>query len=281
VNLLFTGRGGNGSWTIRGEQVGAALGATVKPKATRADFDACDAAVVVKHVPDALLKDLRASGKPWAFDIVDFYPQPVSATWNRSEAIRWVQAQIRELDPTAVIWPNAKMREDCDEGRPGTVLYHHCRPSAPTNPVRDQVKTVGYEGRVDYLAGWGVTLAQECDRRGWSFVTNPAYLAELDIVVALRGGVWDGYPSRHWKSNIKLANAHGSGTPFVGRADNGYTETATGCEYWASAAQELRTAFDWLEAQSTREQVSDRFKSAAYTAEQAAADLKPFLASLI
>jgi hypothetical protein len=281
VNLLFTGRGGNGSWTVRGEQVGAALGATVKPKATRADFDACDAAVVVKRVPDALLKDLRASGKPWAFDCVDFYPQPASAAWGPAESIKWVMKSIDELDPTAVLWPNERMRRDCDNGdRPGFVLRHHARPQQLPNPIREKVRRVGYEGRPDYLGEFLYFLDVACRRRGWEFVVNPSSLSEIDIVVAFRNGRWDSYSTKHWKSNVKLANAHATGTPFIGQPDDAYQETATGCEYWALNAYECDTCFDWLEAQSTREQVSDRFKSAAYTVEQAAADLKPFLSSL-
>jgi hypothetical protein len=39
-------------------------------------------------------------------------------------------------------------------------------------------------------------------------------------------------------------------------------------------------AFDWLESQSAREQVSDRFVQAAYTVDAAAKDLMAFLETL-
>lgn len=280
MRLLFTGRGTSGSWAIRGQQIGEALGAKVKPLAAHADFQACDLAVVVKRVPEPIRGGLASSGKPWVYDIVDAYPQPLSSGWQRSEAISWIRRHVMTLNPTAVIWPNQRMRDDCDDGRPGLVLPHHARPHQAPNPVREHIATVGYEGRADYLQGWAMVLHKECERRGWRFVVNPERLADLDIVVAFRGGQWDGYASQHWKSGVKLANAHATGTHFVGRPDDGYTETASGAEYWATSPAEIRIAFDWLEPQSTRELVSDRFRESVYTIDRAAETLRPFLESL-
>ena len=218
MKLLFTGKGGAGSWTVRGEQLGGALGAVVKPNATQRDIAAADLVVVVKRTPEPLLAALRAAGRPWVLDVVDFYPQPQAAVWPRADAIAWVRRRIAELAPTAVIWPNERMAEDCGaEKWPGAVLYHHHRPGIRRNPIREQVRTVGYEGAPAYLAEWRPILEEECTRRGWRFVVNPEQLADLDIVVAFRGGVWDGYAPAHWKSNVKLANAHGSGTPTVSK----------------------------------------------------------------
>jgi hypothetical protein len=248
--------------------------------ASRADFAACDLAVVVKRTPAALMDALRASGRPWAYDIVDAYPQPGSSTWTRTEAIAWVQRHLRALKPNAVIWPNKRMREDCDTGLPGIVLPHHHRPGIKANPIRPEVRTVGYEGREQYLRQWKEWMDRECARRGWRFVVNPSHLADVDIVVALRGGHWSGYVSRHWKSGVKLANAQGSGTPFIGESECGYTETASGAEYWANTPQQMRTSLDWLESQSAREQVSDRMRQAAYPVERAARDLGDLLGRL-
>lgn len=271
MNLLFTGRGGNGSYEIRGTQLAAACDAISKPNATRADIDKADAIVVVKRVPDSLLKAIRESGKPWAYDCLDCFPQPACSAWTRIESIAWVRNTIRDLDPTAVVWPNKRMRDDCDDGdRPSFVLPHHARPNMLTNPIREKVEVVGYEGRAEYLQEWGMALHRECERRGWTFTANPARLADVDIVVAFRGGKWDGYAPRNFKSNVKLANAHGSGTPFVARPDASYLETASGAEYWASSHEELRIAFDWLTPQSTRELVADRFIASAFTIEKAA-----------
>lgn len=280
MKVLMTGRGGAGSWECRGVQLGAALGATVRPRAGQADFKAEDIAVIVKRVPVQLLQDVRAAGRPWVYDIVDAYPQPAASQWTRMQAIQWVQEQLAALKPNAVIWPTQKMREDCDTGLPGLVLPHHHRPGIKNNPIRKDVKWVGYEGAAHYLADWEPVLAAECKRRGWKFTTNPMHLADLDIAVAIRGGEWTGYVQQNWKSNVKLANAHGSGTPFVGQMEAGYIETATGCEYWAHDKTGLPVCFDWLEDQGARELIHDRFLQAAFPVDRAAAMLDEWLHGL-
>jgi len=278
MQLLFTGRGTSGSWQVRGEQLGEACGATVKQAATASDCKAVDIVVAVKRVNDDLLQSLRKSGRPWVFDAVDFYPQPRSYTWSRAEAVEWVRGQLKHLSPAAVIWPNQRMREDCDTGLPGLMLPHHHRPSIKLNPIRPKVHTVGYEGAAPYLGRWREAIESECARRGWTFTLNPSNLADLDIVLAVRDDL--GYVSSHWKSAVKLANAHGSGTPFIGQREMGYLETASGAEYWAEDRKDLSVCFDWLESQETREMVHDRFVQCAYPVERAAANLTAFLAKI-
>lgn len=281
MKILFTGKGGSaGSWKIRGEQMGRALGATVKPLATVHDLRACDVVVVVKRTPAQLVAALRASGKPWVFDVVDCYPQPASSAWSRQQAIQWVRDHIAALNPSGVIWPNQRMADDCTMDLPGIVLYHHHRPGIAQNPIRERVEVVGYEGEPNYLEEWLPVLQSECARRGWRFEANPNQLADLDIVVALRGGRWDGYASRHWKSNVKLANAHGSGTAFVGQPESGYLETAAGGERWANNPAHIAAAFDSLAPLSARLAVRRTFLAAAHPIEDAAARLRDFLNAL-
>lgn len=277
MKLLFTGKGGSGSWQVRAEQLGSALGAKVKPFANGSDFFDCDLAVVVKRTPEEIVEPLRKSGKPWVFDIVDCYPQPLASDWTRDQAIGWVRKKLEYLKPNGVVWPTQRMRSDCDIGLPGIVLPHHHRPNIKVNPIREKIQWVGYEGRAEYLAEWLPILQEECSKRGWRFTTKPAHLADLDVVVALRGGHWNGYVQRHWKSNVKLANAHGSGTPFMGQLEDGYTETAAGCEYWIADRTHIGISFNWLESQTTREQIADRFLDAAYPIEKAANALHLFL----
>lgn len=276
MKVLVTGRGGAGSWVVRGEQLGDAIGATVRPLAQ--DATGFDLALVVKRTPEPTLEAIRRAGIPWVWDIVDAYPQPISYGWERSEAISWVRQKLEALKPSAVIWPTERMREDCGTGLLGLVLPHHHRPRMPVNPIRPQIQVVGYEGSPAYLGRWGDDIRAECRKRGWRFEVNPRRLADLDVVLAFRDR--GGYVSRHWKSNVKLANAHGSGTPFVGQPERGYLETASGAEYWAEDRKGLKRAFDWLLDQGTRETISDRFLQKAFTVEHAAAQLQGFLRGL-
>jgi hypothetical protein len=167
------------------------------------------------------------------------------------------------------------MREDCDTGLPGVVIPHHCRPNSATNPIRETVQIVGYEGSPSYISGW--PMAEICQARGWGFVINPPSLADIDIVVAFRTG--SGYVQRHWKSNVKLANAHGSGTPFIGQRERGYVETQTGLEQWAECLEDLDDCFDRLSGQYHRQTVSKAFLAKRYSVDDAAHDLKGFLSA--
>jgi hypothetical protein len=277
MNLLFTGRGRAGSWKVRGEQLGHACGAAVTQAPTIQQCREADRIVVVKRTPEDVLATIRKSGTPWVYDIVDCYPQPGCTDWGKHEAIEWVQARLKKLAPSAVVWPNQRMRQDCDTGLPGFVLPHHYRPGIAINPIREQVRVVGYEGAKAYIESWRETIEYECRRRGWRFEVNPAQLADLDIVLAVRSAPWDCYVTQHWKSNVKLANAHGSGTPFIGQPEDGYRETQSGAEYWTKTAHGLGVCFEWLAPQDTRRQVSERFLRRAYTVQQAADDLMGFL----
>jgi hypothetical protein len=279
MKILVTGRGGSGSWIVRGEQIGAALGAVVKPNASLGDMVAADAVLVVKRCTPELLASLDICGRPWVYDVVDAYPQPTCRSWTPFESIAWLRGLIEHLNPNAVVWPNARMRED--GGGVGKVIYHHHRPGLARNPIRERIETVGYEGSARYLDdGLAEAIEAECRRRGARFVINPAQLAELDVVVALRSARWSGYATRHWKSQVKLANAHASGTPFIGAAECGYLEVATGGEQWAETAAEVGAALDALAPRATRLAISERFLASTFHVNRAAAQMKDVLCAL-
>lgn len=279
MKVLFTGKGTSGSWACRGDQLGRACGATVKPQASVQDMRAHDLVVVVKRVSAQLLSDLRAAGTPWVLDVVDFYPQPIACSWTRDEAAKWVRQSIVRMWPTAVIWPNHQMSLDCMGNLPSSVLYHHHRPGIALNPIREQVKVIGYEGCPAYLGEWHPFLREECARRGWKFLINPESLADLDIVVAVRGSQFTGYVPSRWKSNVKLANAMGSGTPFVGNREMGYLETARGHQQWADNKAEMQLALDALTPYEARLKAREGISS-RYSVDDAARDLMGFLHGL-
>lgn len=280
MNILFTGRGTSGSWQVRGEQLGQALGAIVKPAASREDIDAADLVVLVKRPAPGMIDDLKESRTPWVWDLVDFYPQPACTEWSRDYAIRWVKKQLAAFRPDAVLWPNQQMRDDCGPVDCDTVLYHHGRPDSFYNPVRDSVRCIGYQGSRRYLGRWEKVAKAECLRRDWIFSLNNGQLADWEAVLAFRDRPFNGYVQRHWKSNIKLANCHITGTPFIGAKESGYLETGTGQEIYCSTPKELHRAFDRLKDVEERRNISEAFLTAAYSLEQAAEDLRRFLVAL-
>jgi len=275
MNVLVTGNGTSGSWAIRGVQLGEAIGATVMPRAL--DVAPYDLAVVVKRAPADVLVRLQRAQVPIVWDVVDAWPQPEGNRWSRETCIGWLRGQMGKFRPVGIVAATLAMAEDCMEfGVPVLALAHHARPGLQRNPIRETVRTVGYEGAEQYISNWRPFIESECQRRGWAFVVNPENLADLDIVVALRDA--DGYAPRHWKSNVKLANAQGSATPFVGCREAGYQERAIGnAEKWADTPQEMRAAFDALTPQSERRRASNWMLAVAPTLEQVAARYSEWL----
>jgi len=294
VKFLLTSSGNAGSWTIRGQQLGAAIGAAVARDATAEQMAAADVVVLVKRCSPELIARAQASGRRIVWDIVDPWPQPDGNVWSGPQAISWLRGEIARIKPHAIVCATERMRSDIAFAGPSITLRHHARPAgtawehafdtcprqccglqknmvccystcehkfadpAAINPIRRDVKTVGYEGDQRYLGAWRELLEIECRSRGWEFVVNPRALADLDIVVALRAGPWTGYAPRHHKSNVKLANAQATGTPCILSPECGYEETATGAEYWASSLHELHVSFDWLAPHENRLEVSRR-----------------------
>lgn len=277
--ILFTGKGTSGSWKIRGEQLGRACGGVVKPRATLDDCKKADLIVLVKRPSKGLMDVIKQSGTPWVWDVVDFYPQPQCSDWVRSKAINWVKGQLARHRPDGVVWPNHRMMDDCGKSFKGAVVYHHHRPGLALNPIRETVKTVGYEGCEKYLGHWSGLILSECRERGWEFVINQGSVADFDICVAFRDSQFNGYAQYHWKSNVKLANCHGAGTPFIGPGESGYWETATGGEVFIEG-NALKQALDALESHERRLRIREQFISAAIPVEQSAKELMRFLSGL-
>lgn len=277
MKILTTGKGKSGSWIIRAEQLGGEVG-LVKADATLADCRAVDVVVVCKR-PGPVIASVIASGKPWIWDLVDFYPQPACGSWSRDYAVEWARKQITALRPAGVIYATQQMMLDI--GMPGIWIPHHCRPDAVINPIRDQVQVVGYEGCEKYLGRWKLLLEEECASRGWRFVCNDRPVGEMDIVVAFRDWQFNGYVQRNWKSNVKLANAHGAGTPFIGPREQGYLDTGTGFECWVDSRSQLSAALDHLEPRETRLKISEEFRRNILSVQSCARTLRDYVQALL
>jgi hypothetical protein len=260
MHVLMTGRGTGGSWQIRGVQLGGEMGAAILPNAL--DVAPYDVAVLVKRPTD----------------VVDAWPQPAGNEWNRKRCLDWLEEQIIMIRPSGIVAATKAMAADCERfGVPVLALPHHARPGLKLNPIRPVVRVVGYEGGEQYIARWRPVIEAECLRRGWRFVMQPAELAEVDIVLALRDS--EGYAPRNWKSNVKLANAQGSGTPVICNREAGYLETASGAERWADTPEELAAAFDELEPTNVRREASEVLRKAAPSLDSVAATYVEWLRS--
>lgn len=262
ARVLITGKNRSGSWQIRGEQLGAAIGAKVELRAVKASgYDVC---VVVKRAPFETLRALRVARVPLVWDVVDAWPQPEGNSWGRSRSLEWLQRELEAMRPQAVVATTTRMSADvveCGFKGPVLVLPHHARPKQPINVIRPTVRLVGYEGSEVHLGERRAWVENECTPRGWLFSVTPSALADLDIVVAFRQKF--GYATTHWKSNVKLANAQGSGTPCVLGYEAGYEETASGGECWASTSEQLKEAFDLLTPYEERKRRQALLLSAA------------------
>lgn len=251
MKILISGKGGAaGSWAIRGLQLGEAMGATVKPKATLADCESADLIVLVKHVPVDTLEAVRQSGKPWVLDMVDFWPQPCD--WNQEQSVAWLQDRLWHLKPAGVVYGTNKMREDA--GMDGLVLPHHswCKYVDRQPTYRSKMKVMGYEGNVQFLGRWREVLGRQCRDRGLELIIN-GDMRHADVGIALRDG--GGYPGRYWKPGTKLSNLHALGIPALCTPEAGAESVACGHEFWINEEADIRDALDALETERFRKSV--------------------------
>jgi hypothetical protein len=222
VKVCFTSRSSAGAWQIRGEQI-AALRTNWKAVHAPSEQDIAQSDVVcVVKKPDArVLQAARRLRKPVVYDIVDSWAQPEDGLkyTDRLQAKSLFSAAWNAIGADGYVFPTRRMQEDLGQlVRHGVTIYHHYWPQIQRNPLRGKVEVVGYEG-ADYLGEWLPRIQQACDARGLRFVANPRAYTDLDIVVLARGGVHSSFLSRSYKSNVKLANAYGSGTPALVHID--------------------------------------------------------------
>lgn len=239
MNILMVGAG-KGSWQIRGQQLGAELGAVVTSTPTEAEFAWCDVVVLVKKHALSLAPTAHRFGKPIVWDALDFWAQPAENRVSEATARTMLANSIHAIKPALVICATDAMASACD----GVYLPHHSRPGLMPTPARETVKTVAYEGNPAYLGRWLGWVSDACAKRRWHFVLNPASLSDADIVVAFRDGPWDGWICREWKSGVKVVNAIAAGRPLIGQESAACRELLPQGTM-VNAPQELDNAFDY------------------------------------
>lgn len=267
MKILFTGRPNKGSWKIRGLQIATADPAWAcvpEDDVSRETLRGVEAAVIVKRFNGKLLATLEKWGGPVLYDVIDPWPKP-SEVSEAAEAVAYARSLIpRGPRIAGVLVANHRMQADFAEaGQPAFIVHHHARPDQPLNPVRDKVQVVGYEGNPRWLGQWREVLEHECEARGWAFAVSPYQLADLDIVVAMRGAPFNGYLDLNWKSNVKLANAQATGTPVIAWPEASYVETAAAGPFWAKTRAQLRSALDRLTDRDQRAMASRNLLLAA------------------
>lgn len=271
--ILITGKGTSGSWKIRGEQLAAVIGADAIPQASVEDMADRQTTIIVKK---PCLNVSHVQGvRIW--DVVDYWPQPDGNSWTKQRLVDHVKMTADAMRIDYVVAATEAMRKDIGAD---FTLYHHHRPYIPVNPIRERMALIGYEGSPKYLGKWLKIIQEECDIRRMGFLINPNSLADVDVVVAFRDSQWKGYATDNWKSNVKLANAKGSGTPIICNREAGYLETACGAEIFADTAREFIDALDLLEHRNERESRSKILRDTAYSVEMAGRDYLQWIRNL-
>ena len=285
MKILFVSSGGKerGSFTVRGRQLAAAMGAESSWNPTWRQIDSADLVVVVKSVSDLVLDMLRERRKPWVWDILDAYKQPEQSQMPESEARAWLSARIETLKPRAVVCTTSKMQEDIWLGNPTieTEIFPHHGWARPLNPIREKASIVGYEGRLTYLEGWLPAINSACINAGLGFALSPPEPRVVDILVAVRGGQWDGYPSRAWKSNVKLANAQITGTPIICQRTAAYEEFSNGGVQWVEKPEDFTAALEALMPYAVRKRASEMLLKDAIRVEDVARTYRKWLENLV
>lgn len=288
MRICVTGKGTSGSWFMRGEQLGRAIGADLLPQVTlKQRFDPYDVAVVVKRVAPEALDAIRRAGKPIVWDVVDAWPQPTrpgSVPMSKDEAMSWLRNSINAIRPQAIVAATSRMAGDIHEIEPDIpvrVVYHHgTRYSQELPPIRDRITILGYTGAQHYIEPFMPALTDWCSRNGaWLSINGPYH--KYDVVLALRGV--GGWPARHWKSNVKLANAQANGIPCICSPENGYLETTTHGELFVNDLNEedsLLQALDSLKSADVRNARRQRMLSRDVSLQTIAKEYKEWLTTM-
>lgn len=278
MRVMITGTGKSGSWLIRGEQLGRAIGASVVPNA--GNISGHDVVVLVKRPPEHTIEAAHQSTAKIVWDVVDAWPQPIGNLWDDVACKSWLDHQLRKIRPHAVVAATRKMAEDVMAmGVPAIALPHHARPNMCKAIIRPSIKRVGYEGSSRHLGIWMPRIQSWCGGHGVEFVHNPDELWSLDVIVALREH--HGYAPRKWKSNVKLANAQAVGLPIICNREAGYIETTTGGVLWADDLPEFERAMNQLRDQEARRLISNQLLADVISIERVASDYKAWLESLL
>lgn len=253
--LVMIGNGKSGSWKIRGEQLGRAMGARLMTR--EVDIDSIrkysGPCIFVKRPRFDIVDEAKFRKRKVIWDCVDFWRQPEMNN-DLFAAKNCALEIVGRMKPDLIICAtNQQMFDFMEAGItvPMRVLHHHARPGQQVNEIRKNITVIGYEGAEDYLSQSASKIKSMCRDLGCEFIVNPSSLAQLDVVIAMRFGSARGIVPRNWKSNVKIANAQATGTPVIANAECGYKET-TKHAFWAESVNELEETLHAITDHSIR-----------------------------
>lgn len=279
MRILITSGGGGGTWAMRGQQMAEACGADCLQRPTAKQMADYDAIVAIKRIDDAMLAELRGSGRPWVWDIVDSYPQ--DTTWDQQTAVTWFASRLRHLRPHALIFPTWRMLHDCaGHGLTATCIPHHARPQYQpysARPLSDRIKLVAYEGMSRYIEHWLPVIKAACATAGARFEVGRGALEQADAVLSLRNPPWHGYQMLNWKPWVKLANALALGLPFVGLRPDPRETPAGDWVIEASTPSDIPAALEHLAPVATRAVIRANTRTHVPTLDDCAQQLRRFV----
>jgi hypothetical protein len=211
--ILFVGYG-QGSWEVRGRQIGKALGARATSTPTADDWRWADVAILVKRAVDQWGSVAKGKNIPVIWDVLDYWQQPEQnqqQPYAYSGAIKRI-AKSNGID--RLIGATQAMADDIG----GVYIPHHYRPGLPLTEPRGRVRVIAYEGTRKYLGAWLAEMERCAAARDMRVAVNPSTITEADVIVSFRHGVWDGPICRRWKSGVKFVNALAAGKPVIAQS---------------------------------------------------------------
>lgn len=220
MKLLMIGADSQGSWQMRGVQLGRVLGARVTLSPTAADVRWAEAIVLVKRAACAWASLVKDAKVPVLWDVLDFWAQPQGNGRVEADLVREVRQTAAAIKAVRLIGATQAMATAIG----GDYLPHHCRIGLSPTPIRARAGIVGYDGSKRYLGAWLPALERACAALRLTLVINPPDLRTVDVLVSLREGRWDGWACREWKSGVKYVNAIVAGRPILSQPTAAYTE---------------------------------------------------------
>jgi hypothetical protein len=238
MRVLIVGADGRGSFQMRGQQLGAAIGARVTTRPSQSDWAWAEVIVLVKHAATVWGPQAKRAKVPVLWDVLDIWRQPQ----ENQLALDDLRRRVVEIQETVGIVTLIAATHAMATAIGGVCLPHHSRLGLRPAPVREHAVLVAYEGQPKYLGSWRRILEAACASQGMTFVVNPPDLRLVDIVVAFRGECWDGDVCRQWKSGVKVVNAVAAGRPLISQDCAGARENASAIVSFVETPKELPEA---------------------------------------